>query len=142
MQVEQLLQVECEMHWRAYHFIRRHVLYELRGRADYDEGHPDEHAEGHIPLLFLWNGEPVGAARLDHECETGTVRMGAVLPAYQRRGIGRAMMRALERFADGKGIMQLNTHAARDAATFYQKIGWTTIDASKHNPLMRKKIVV
>jgi len=140
MTVEQLVQVEHEAHWRAYHFIRRHVLYELRGRVDYDEGHPDEQAEGHMPLLFLWDGQPVGVARLDQERDTGTVRMVAVLPVHQRQGIGTAMMHALERFAEGRGIRHLHVHAAYDAAAFYEKLGWTTIDANKRNPLMSKAI--
>lgn len=136
----ELRQVEHDGDWHAYHFIRRHVLYELRGRVDYDEHHPDDHAEGHIPLLFLRNGEPVGTARLDQVREVGTLRMVAVLSAHQRRGIGTAMLQAVERFAAGRGVRQLIVHSAKDATAFYERLGWTTIDASKRNPLLAKTI--
>jgi hypothetical protein len=51
-----LLQAEDEEGWSVYHGIRRHVLFELRGVGSCDEGHPDEHRQGHFPLLFRVDG--------------------------------------------------------------------------------------
>lgn len=101
------LEVQDEDGWNDYHFIRRHVLYELRGRYDYDQAHPDEYREGHFPLLFSLSGTPVGTARLDLLDEgdvVGVVRLVAVLPKYQRQGIGSAMMRELESFAAAREV--------------------------------------
>ncbi|MFB9948918.1 GNAT family N-acetyltransferase [Rhizobium puerariae] len=140
----QLIQVQDDDSWKAYHSIRRRVLYELRGRYDYDETHPDEYREGHFPLLFNLGEKPVGTTRLDTMSEAatiGTVRLVAVLPQYQRRGIGRAMMDDLERFAATKGIRQLNVYAAQDAVSFYEKLGWQLIDAARQSPLLSKIIL-
>jgi len=122
----QLLQVQDEESWRAYHLIRRQVLYELRGKSGYDDMHPDEFRLGHFPLLFHQDGTPVGTVRLDPRKETtvGKVRLVAVLPQYQRQGLGTAMMNELENFAAAKGIRQLCVHAAPDAIAFYRKLGW------------------
>ena len=90
----QLLQVQDRNQWQAYHAIRRHVLFELRGQAGYDEDHPDEHRENHLPLLFIYDDVPVGTVRLDIALVGGapaTVRLVAIIPQYQRQGIGRAM---------------------------------------------------
>lgn len=138
----ELLRVESEAHWEIYHSIRRHVLYELRGRSEYDEKHPDEHKRGNTPLLFLRDGEPVGTVRLDQDNkrELGIVRLVAILPTYQRQGFGTAMMRAVEKLAVAAGMKQLLVHAAYDAVPFYEKLGWTIIDATKTDPLMTKRI--
>lgn len=139
----QLLQVRDDDSWKAYHFIRRHVLFELRGHHGYDDKHPDEFKEGHVPLLFRVGGKPVGTVRLDmtdEEAGVGTVRLVAVLPQYQRQGFGKAMMGALERFAAGHGTKTLYVHAAPDAVEFYEKIGWRIVDATCENPVLTKII--
>ena len=52
--------------WRAYHSIRRKVLFENRGQFGvYDQNHPDEHSDGNHPLLLIHNGEPIGVIRVD-----------------------------------------------------------------------------
>ena len=139
----QLLQVQDRNQWQAYHAIRRHVLFELRGQAGYDEDHPDEHRENHLPLLFIYDDVPVGTVRLDIGLVGGapaTVRLVAITPQYQRQGIGRAMMEALERLATDRGITQLEVHAAPDAVAFYEKLGWLLIDADRAVPLLAKQI--
>ncbi len=81
----QLLQVQDRNQWQAYHAIRRHVLFELRGQAGYDEDHPDEHRENHLPLLFIYDDVPVGTVRLDIGLVGGapaTVRLVAIIPQY------------------------------------------------------------
>ncbi|MFK0382853.1 GNAT family N-acetyltransferase [Agrobacterium sp. NPDC090273] len=129
--------------WKAYHAICRHVLFELRGQENYDPTHPDEHREGHFPLLFSLDGTPVGTVRLDlddAQAGVGIVRLVAVLPEYQRRGVGSAMMQRLQSFAATKGAQRLDVHAARNAVPFYEKLGWHVIDPSPDSPLMTKPI--
>ena len=50
------------------------------------------------------------------------------------------MMHELETFAAMKGVRQLKVHAAHDAVTFYEKLGWNTVDATRRNPLLTKTI--
>jgi ribosomal protein S18 acetylase RimI-like enzyme len=47
-----------------------------------------------------------------------------VLPDYFRRGIGRAMMRHLERIAREHGLKNLMLDATLNAATFYRSQGF------------------
>ena len=139
----QLLQVQDRNQWQDYHAIRRHVLFELRGQSDYDEMHPDERRENHFPLLFICDGVPVGTVRLDigpAHADPGTVRLVAIVPQYQRQGIGRAMMHALERLAADKGLTRLEVHAAPDAVAFYKKLGWLLVDVDRATPLLTKQI--
>src|SRR5216684_2768536 len=47
--------------WRAYHAIRREVLFENRGCVDiYNENHPDELGKGNHPLILVDGGVPAG----------------------------------------------------------------------------------
>ncbi|WP_455872512.1 GNAT family N-acetyltransferase [Rhizobium yanglingense] len=141
--VQRLVRVEDEGDWKAYHSIRRRVFFELRGRNDYDPLHPDEYRDGHIPLLYKIDGNAVGTVRLDIAHDNGlagTVRLVAVLPERQGKGVGAAMMLELEKLALRKGLRRLQVHAARDAVGFYQKQGWEMVDHHEQSPIMIKRI--
>ncbi|MBO0799148.1 MAG: hypothetical protein J2P31_10045 [Blastocatellia bacterium] len=46
--------------WRAYHAIRRKVLFENRGLFGiYIENHPDEFAPGNHPMILFHQGEAI-----------------------------------------------------------------------------------
>lgn len=135
----ELITVAGQAHWRAYHDIRRHVLFELRGQHDYNEEHPDEHRQGHIPFLLLQNGTPVGTVRLDLESkQQATVRLVAIVHHLQGRGLGRAMMSAVEKAAMEHGVQRLRVHSAPAAVAFYTKVGWVMADANAANPIMMR----
>ena len=52
--------------WRAYHDIRREVLFEARGQFGvYNENHPDDRVAGHHAKLLLHRGDPIGVIRID-----------------------------------------------------------------------------
>jgi GNAT superfamily N-acetyltransferase len=135
-----LLQAEDDEGWRAYHGIRRHVLFELRGVGSYDEGHPDEHRQGHFPLLFRVDGMPAGTARLDVSDDVGIVRRVAITPQLQGQGFGRTMTREVEIFALARGIRRLEVHAAPDAVPFYRKQGWQHVRDAPQTVLLTKLI--
>lgn len=52
------------------------------------------------------------------------------------------MMAALENVAIEKGVRRLKVHSAPDAVPFYEKLGWTMIDATADHPLMIKELPV
>jgi N-acetylglutamate synthase-like GNAT family acetyltransferase len=136
-----MVHVGSDEQWQAYHAIRRHVLFELRGHFNYDERHPDEYVEAHIPLLLLLGGIGVGTARLDMENDrTGVVRLVAILPEFQRQGLGRTLLGAIERLAAERGLVRLYVHAAPDAVGFYARMGWEMLDARRQDPLMSKEL--
>lgn len=136
-----LVRVSSQPEWEAYHQIRRHVLFDLRGLSGYDEHHPDDRKPAHFPLVFADGDEFVGAVRIDLTVNgIGIVRMVAIVAQRQRQGIGRAMMTAVETLARGYGLVGLEAYAAPDAVGFYRKIGWELVDAHRPNPLMAKHL--
>jgi hypothetical protein len=48
----ELVKVTSESDWRDYHSLRRQVLWEARGRSNYDDRHADEYLPTHHPLLL------------------------------------------------------------------------------------------
>jgi len=113
-------------HWRAYHDIRRRVLFEARGQLGvYDESRPDEKAPGHHPKLLLYRGDPIGVVRIDIDATTAILRRVAVRADVQRLGHGRVLLRLAHEFARQCGCVRLVSHVAADAVQFYQKCGFT-----------------
>jgi GNAT superfamily N-acetyltransferase len=134
-----LVRVSSQPEWEAYHRIRRHVLFDLRGLSGYDEHHPHDRKPKHIPLVFADGDEFVGAVRLDFTGDgNGVVRTVAIVAERQRQGMGRTMMTAVETLARTYGLVGLEAHVAPDAVGFYRKIGWELVDAHWPNPLMAK----
>jgi len=139
----ELVRVADHDDWNAYHRIRREVLFEDRGlfHGAYDPMHPDNFVASHHPLLMFVADAPVGTVRLDCEANgLGIVRMVAVDGARQRRGHGRRMMALLERYALEQGCVFLEVNSAPDAVEFYQRLGWTLVDAERASPLLRKAL--
>jgi len=73
-------------------------------------------------------GKIVGVAALHPEIEkTGRIRWVYILPEFQRKGIGTALMRHVEGEAEKKGLRKLRlltTGAAIWAIEFYHKLGY------------------
>ncbi|UVK39984.1 GNAT family N-acetyltransferase [Mesorhizobium sp. AR10] len=135
-----LRRVESDGDWAAYHRIRKSVLWEGRGLDGYDERHPDDRLAGNHPLLLMRDGAPVGTARLDVAGpRLGIVRLVAIEPNLQRRGLGRILMQEVENYARGFGLERLEVNAAKEAEGFYQSLGWMTV-RSDRNPLMTKAL--
>ena len=68
-----LARVTTETEWRAYHRIRRTVLWDARGRLGYDEDHPDDRRASNHSLLLTLDREAIGTIRLDGpSCLTGS----------------------------------------------------------------------
>ena len=121
----ELVDVETPADWRAYHAIRRDVLWTARGRPGYDDTRPDEHAPGNYPLLLKCDGVPVATTRLDTRADgAGVVRLVAVTAATQGQGHGRALSRLVEERARQLGLTMLYVNAVSNAVGFYRKTGW------------------
>lgn len=136
-----LVQVLTQPEWAAYHQIRRHVLFDLRGLTGYDDQHPDDRKPKHLPLIFVEGEDALGAVRLDlNEDGSGIVRTVAIVADRQRQGIGRSMMSAVESLAMARGADRLEAHVAPDAVAFYSKIGWEMVDAHQPNPVMARML--
>ncbi|HEX5109166.1 MAG TPA: GNAT family N-acetyltransferase [Vicinamibacterales bacterium] len=115
--------------WRAYHDIRRQVLFEARGQFGvYDENRPDDRAPGNHPRLLVYDGQPIGVVRIDIDGSIALLRRVAVRADVQRLGHGRALISLAERFAEERGCTALASFVAPDAVGFYQRCGFAIED--------------
>ncbi|RNJ50821.1 GNAT family N-acetyltransferase [Methylocystis hirsuta] len=120
-----LIDVQSPDDWKDYHFLRRTVLWEAKGRHNYNENHADERVKANHPLLLKLHDRPIGAVRLDEagDC-SGVVRLVSIAPDVQRSGHGSVLSSLIEAYARRLGITTLLVNAAPDAVGFYEKMGW------------------
>ena len=114
-----------EEEWRAYHEIRRRVLFEKRGEIGvYDDKHPDEFQAMNYPLILFYEDAPVGVIRVDVRGQVAWLRRVAVREDKQRRGHGQAMLSLAEEFARDNGCHDVRSNVAADAVPFYEHCGY------------------
>lgn len=131
-----LVNVSTEADWQAYHRIRRQVLWEQRGRNNYNADLPDEQATANHPLLLKLDGHPIGTTRLDNDgSDRGIVRLVAISLSTQRQGHGRALSTLVEGYARSLSMEILLVNAALDAVGFYERTGWKAYvwDEAEHD---------
>ncbi len=71
-------------------------------------------------------GTPIGTARMRPDGKIGRM---AVLPAWRRRGVGTALLDALLREADRRGLVEVTLDAQTRALGFYRKRGFAAAGA-------------
>ena len=121
--------------WRAFHAIRRKVLFENRGKSEaYDENHPDDRKLGNHPLLLLYRDEIIGVLRIDISGSLAMLRRVAIRDDLQRLGHGRFLLRLAEEFAKAEGCDEMRSNAAVEAVGFYERCGYTR-DLSVESPV-------
>lgn len=122
-----LAPVRTREQWRAYHDMRRRILWENRGRYGvYEENHPDEYKPGNHPMLLLFRGEPIGVVRIDvdYKAAQAIMRRIAITEIEQRRGHGRVLIQLVEEFSTNEGCCRVIVASAEDAQQFYEKCGY------------------
>jgi GNAT superfamily N-acetyltransferase len=128
----------------AYHAIRRRVLFDLRGNgAAYDPNHPDEHRTGHHPFVLWIDDQPVGVIRVDIDGVVATFRRVAIRDDLQRRGYGRRLLEAAERFAKSQGCTRVESYVDPAAIPFYARCGFSAVSSPSNrtpSPRMTKSI--
>lgn len=111
--------------WQDLHRIRQAVLWVPRGRTDYDANHPDDRHPDPHPLLLTDGDTALGVVRIDDRRDgTGIVRLVAIVPEHQGRGLGRRLDEAVQERARQFAIHTLHVNAAPDAVGFYEATGW------------------
>jgi len=89
-------------------------------------------------LVACESGRIVGTAMAGYDGHRGWVYYVAVSPAHRRRGIGAALMRAVEEVLEERGCPKLNLQVRgdnREAVGFYEILGYRVEDRvsmSKH----------
>jgi len=111
--------------WRAFHDIRRKVLFENRGKADaYIENHPDDSKPGNHPLVLIYEGDVIGVIRIDISASVAWLRRVAIREDLQQLGHGRVLLRLAEAFSKAKACTEVRSNAAIEAVGFYERCGY------------------
>lgn len=113
------------LHWQS----GQHDLRVIRQRVFIEEQQVpvalewDEHDADALHLLARdGQGQPIGCARI---LADGTIGRMAVLPAWRRHGIGRALLAAAIDYAREQGWPKVRLSAQTHAIGFYQHAGFT-----------------
>ncbi|MBM4370778.1 MAG: GNAT family N-acetyltransferase [Deltaproteobacteria bacterium] len=77
-----------------------------------------------LRFVALDGGLVVGCVLLHLRGEEGKLFQMAVLPAHQGRGIGRALVAALEDEARARGLRRIFCHARHHARGYYARLGY------------------
>ena len=121
--------------WRAFHAIRRKVLFENRGKREaYNENHPDDSKPGNHPLVLVFGDDVIGVLRLDIAAPVAWLRRVAIREDLQRQGHGRVLLQLAEAFAQGQGCDEIRSNAAVEAFGFYERCGYER-DVSRPAPV-------
>lgn len=112
--------------------VRLQVFVGEQGVPEDEEFDDDDFAvtTTHVVVRDLETGEVVGTARLLAEDNPGEYRIGrvAVLPAARQQGVGKRLMKALERRALlSSEPVTIFLSAQMEAARFYEKLGYQLI---------------
>lgn len=116
---------QSDEEWRAFHDIRRKVLFENRGKGEtYIENHPDDVKRDNHPLVLLYDGAVIGVIRIDVSDSVAWLRRVAIRDNLQRSGHGRVLLRLAEAFAKAEGCDEVRSNAAVEAVGFYERCGY------------------
>lgn len=126
----QIIQVVTEDQYRRYYHLRWQLL-----RAPWKQPEGSETDDIEAQCLHLMaiddNDECIGVARLQLNSITqAQIRYMAVTTACERKGIGRALIAALEKHAGQAGIKTIVLDARETAVGFYEKLGYRVIEKS------------
>ena len=86
-----------------------------------------------ITVIYVKNGPPVGFAML--YLLSGEILAIAVLPEYQRMGIGSALLNHIECLASKLGLRRLSLHTAKEnnaAHRFFRRAGFKVIGTQEN----------
>ena len=120
---------------RAFHAIRRKVLFENRGKSEvYDANHPDDAKHGNHPLVLVYRDAVIGVIRVDVAETVAWIRRVAIREDLQRLGHGRALLALAEDFAKAQGCTEVRSNAAVEAVGFYERCGYARDESTSSPP--------
>jgi predicted GNAT family N-acyltransferase len=108
---------------KAYYALRYSVLREPWNQPLGSEILADEQDAIHI--MAIENEKVLGVARMHESApQQGQVRCVAVATDQQGKGVGKAIMQALELQAEAKGWREIVLEARENAVPFYKSLGY------------------
>ena len=79
-------------------------------------------------LVFEMDGKVVGVIRGNYDGSRAMIHQLSVHPAYQRRGIGRAMVEEIVKKLKGMGAPTVSATITDRSFPFFQKVGFRKMD--------------
>ncbi|ALM29748.1 GNAT family N-acetyltransferase [Bacillus altitudinis] len=77
-------------------------------------------------VLVCHGNEPVGTGRVRIVDGTGKLERICILKPYRKYGLGKVIIRELEKIMQEKGITKIKLHGQTQAEGFYKKLGFQT----------------
>lgn len=110
--------------------IRQKVFVEEQGIPQ--ELEYDEMDKSSIHVLAIYNGEILGTGRLtEDKNETGSISRIAVLIPHRGKGIGKLIVKSLEKIAEKNSVKNLRLEAHYYLEQFYENLGFIKIEGEE-----------
>lgn len=107
--------------------IREDVFVKEQGVPLDDEFDEFDQLDGKCEHILVYHGgKAVGTGRLRVVEGVGKLERICILKSYRKLGIGKVIVRALEKIAEEKGLSKVKLHGQTHAEGFYQKLGYET----------------
>jgi N-acetylglutamate synthase-like GNAT family acetyltransferase len=111
--------------FKAYYAVRYHVLREPWGHPKGTEKDDFEPISQHFMAVDDAAGEVAGVVKwLEREPGVAWLTHLAVMPGFQKQGIGRKLVAAVEAAARQKGYIQIGAHARLNATEYFEMLGF------------------
>ncbi len=125
----QIKQPQTEAEFKHYYKLRWQLL---RAPWNQPEGsETDDIEDSCFHVMAVDNEKVIGIARLQFNSDDeAQLRYMAVSPCYQKQGIGRALIKALEQRAKKSSHKKIILHAREPAINFYKNLGYQVIEKS------------
>lgn len=117
--------------WQAYYHFRWQQLRAPWSQPEGSEKDEQEETARHCFAVNLTGGNVIACGRLHlANAQTGQIRYMAVAPEQRKRGLGKAILQALESMAIESDMSRIILHAREHAVSFYEYLGYTVIEPS------------
>jgi predicted GNAT family N-acyltransferase len=117
--------VENEIELEDAFSVRRTVFIDEQNVPEEEEIDQFENESAHF--VYYHEGAPIGAGRFRVVDGYGKVERICVLSTVRKTGAGKAIMNAIQDYANGKGIHKLKLNAQTHAIPFYEGLGYEVV---------------
>jgi len=126
-------------------YIRKEVFVNEQGISLADEFDEFDTNNGFCDHILVYsNDQAVGTGRLRVINDFGKLERICILQPYRQYGLGKIIIKTLEKIAYERGLSQVKLHGQKQAEGFYIKLGYQTSsevfleDGIPHTLMMKK----
>ncbi len=107
--------------------IRKSVFIDEQQVPESEEFDQFDTLQEHCQHVLVYHeNEPVGTGRVRIVDGTGKLERICILKPYRQYGLGKVIIRELEKIMQEKGITKIKLHGQTQAEGFYKKLGFQT----------------